>query len=166
MEQNQKQPELIEYQILNLPDSNLDNFANQPVEIRGQAPLVLVTKIFSELRKICPEVIYPNTIIVSPLNPDEYLYPRIIKLPVNWTEEELIELEKKQDQDQSQEIKLNLEELWTGDLKKYLQKVYSFQPEKEQVELQGEIPVLPVLLTVNWFKTGKSKEIIINQVSI
>jgi hypothetical protein len=169
-----KIPELIEYKIINLSEIKTktqikkiaEEIKNEPVELLGTNTLASVFNLFITIAPIADEIIYrekkdaDGQLIFSRLFDDDIIRPTDVKPISFWAEEDLLFFQTMQRQDRTTEIILDLKFLWDkatyqtieDPLKKFLQYLYCISQKKETVEIKGEIPLLPALIALNWFR--------------
>lgn len=136
----------------------VEHCSNEPLEIRGQAPLVFVYELFEELKEIATEIIYrPHQnedayILFSTLGEEDGIHPSQVKSHlVEWSEEEIQTILSEYKKDRTiTEIFEGQEWLKTG-LKEFLLHLYQVNPEKKSVEVRGNLPVLLFVHILSWF---------------
>jgi len=150
-------------------DGLLARIANEPVELRGQAPLIFALSLFNQLKNIAQEITYrpPRSdvafVIFSIVEEEAFMRPFDVRFPCEWSEEELEDFENERRQDTTSEIVYDLDYTWQDNgffedtLKSFLKNLYIVAPQKQIVILKGVCPALPALMVFQWFSMGSQK---------
>ena len=174
MEQNLSSQTLLEYTPIDISanregvEAILTTIGNEPVELRGQAPLTFLLPFFVKLKDIAQEITYrplpdgPAFLIFSTIDEEQYVRPYDVSLPQKWSNEEMENLENERLKDSAVECAYDLASHWQearnrlpqSPLKSFLEVLYTIAPQKKAVTLKGICPVLPSLIALHWFCIG------------
>ncbi len=178
-----RQKELIDYRIIHAGDPQEESraypedefetkFAPLGVELRG-VDLLALSKLFLFWREKTGEIVYRQhpkgraLVIFSRLDPDRYFRSEDILPPAWWPESELIRLEGLRADDHAAELVWELGTI-TKSLKDaempvsdFLSRLYSVNPRKERIVLEGQISPYLLLMALDWF-AGEAKSVTYN----
>ena len=148
---------------------------NEPVIMEGERPCLDVLLIYKTLKPIATEIVYrvqadvPGAIVYSTYDDAQVDRPSGIMSPVVWTKTQTNKIHEQVKHDSGTgRHDLALDELWDAALreaaspsfeavlKAYLTQIYQIAPDNKSIYLSGTVPIVPLLMTYEWFSFGSN----------
>ncbi len=141
-----------------------DEVGSGPLELVGEVSSALSIPLFKVLRNRVTDLTWrertdaPRSyLIFSRLDPRYFIHPPTVELPFVVTERDLHEYEKMPPVEQGSEASIDLAIVWSGvqaarredRLKEFMKRIRERMRDVDEVFMQGEAPVLPVMLAAD-----------------